>query len=118
MKQDLVAVKSECESCVTDQIQLQNEMKYCDFCGYSEGILAVIQHHVYLVDNAMLFERQCRNGIFNCGHIDVPLMLYYISQEPDFDLWFDVKVMSKLSHHCSKKHYILDACAFALLMFI
>lgn len=110
-------VKASCGSCVTTQLQAERERMVDDFVGYDEGIQAVIQNHVFLSANALFFERQCRNGIFNCGHFEVPLMLFYVSQEQDFYSWFDVRTMSKTSHFQQNKNNVIqNACSLALLM--
>lgn len=110
-------IKVACGSRVTDEIKIQNEMIFDKFVGYTEGIQAVIQNNDSLALNAISFEKHCRNGIFNCGHFEVPLLLYYVSQELDFDSWFDVRIMSKTSSfQRNQNNWIQHACSLALLM--
>lgn len=59
-----------------------------------------------------------RQGITNCGHCEIPLVLYYLSQEIDFDCWFDVQIAFKLTSYSNgvRKRILHNACSYALLL--
>src|SRR4029078_3733139 len=76
----------------------------------------LLQRKEYESSNCIYFEKYSRKGRSDCGHYEVPLFLYYVSQEVDFYLWCDMQVMKKLSIYKNTifKRIIQDACLFAL----
>lgn len=114
MQSSVEEAKIACGLCVTTQLKTQNSIVADDFVGFTEGIHGVLQHKDYLISNCKFFERSCRKGVRNCGHFAIPLLLYYVSQEVDFYLWFDVQIMFKLSNATTNR-VIMDACSFVLL---
>jgi hypothetical protein len=108
--------KIACESCVRNQLKIQNMTDFLPFCKYKRGLSNLLRQKDYLSRNCIFFEHSCRQNMRNCGHYEIPLVLYYVSQECDFHSWFDAQIMFKLSlHNRNSKRIIQDACSLVLL---
>src|SRR5947207_15131947 len=102
MQRHTEQAKITCQSYVRDRLEIENKNQPDVYCGYQGGLHGLLQHKQYESSNCKFFESQCRKGVRNCGHYEIPLMLYYVSQESDFYLWFDVNVMKKLTIYSNK----------------
>jgi hypothetical protein len=56
--------------------------------GWIIGLNLINQFKIYVSKNAMFYEREAKKGKNNCGHMKASLMLYYISQEDNFNDWY------------------------------
>lgn len=81
-------VSKECRNTVTN-VLIDNFIK-SDENGYNPpDILEDVGHKVYVSNNALFYERERKSGsIRRCGHMKCSLILYYISQEADFNDWY------------------------------
>jgi hypothetical protein len=70
------------------------------FFGWTKGLNSVNQNKDYRFRNAMCFEKCLRKNIDNWGLPLAPLSIYYLSQEDDFNTWYDKNFSEKLGCYC------------------
>lgn len=90
-----------CSNIVSKNKKIEETREFDEFVGYTEGIQEVLQSKRYMTINAIYYEREAKQGIFNCGFMHRGLMLYYIKHELDFFIWYKYKQNTKCSN-CSK----------------
>lgn len=61
-----------------------------------------------MYDNALLFEKNLKKNIHNCGHPPCSLSLYYLTQENDFNNWYNETSALKLGEKRHKSNYEID----------
>lgn len=87
-------VEKECSNVVTCIKEIETNRVENEWVGYEEGIQSVIQRKIYHYNNGKKCEKSMKRGIYNYGLFGSPLVLYYLSQEPDFRSWFKHRPIS------------------------
>ncbi len=64
--------------------------------GWINGLNSVNQSKYYVFRNAILFEKSLKKDIHYCGHPPCALSLYYLTQEPHFNTWYNKETAEKL----------------------
>lgn len=98
-------VKMTCGKTVSRLREIENSRNFDVLAGFMEGIQSVIQHSDYIVSNYISWEKYIKKSVFNTGQIGTSLMMYYITQEDDFLIWF-----SKEKYLQYKKRLITGYC--------
>lgn len=73
---------------VMNIVSMLNKEEQDEFFGHLYGINSVNQNKNHVSSNAMCFEKYRRMGVKNVSYMHCSLMLYYISQEDDFNSWY------------------------------
>lgn len=91
---------------VKQNILKHDNKKYYDInFGWIYGLNAINQDKEYVYNNAVLFEKYLKKNIHNSGHPPCSLSLYYLSQENDFNGWYDEASALKLGEKRHKSNY-------------
>lgn len=86
-----------CGQSVKAHIDMFNSKQFYDEnMGWDSGVNEVNQSKDYIYSNAKQFELYLKRNVHNTGRPPSALSLYYLSQEPDFDSWYNVTTASKL----------------------
>jgi hypothetical protein len=73
----------------SDMIKRENAVEIENEYGYEHGTLNdMLLGKEYVYNNSKLFEQYARQSIYNHGHLQCSLTLYYLRQEPDFESWY------------------------------
>lgn len=82
-------VSNECGN-VVSKVLIDNWIKSEPNWYNPSDILEDVGFKRYVSGNALFYEKERKSGSDkNCGHMKCSLMLYYISQESDFNEWYE-----------------------------
>lgn len=105
-------IVKECGNIVNDSIiEINDEKNYDPWVGWFIGLNCQIGSKDHKYVNARCFERHLRKDIHNCGHPYSALSLYYLSQEDDFNSWYNDSTATRfgLIHgRCGAKYGHVD----------
>lgn len=80
---------------VKERVKMHEKSDFNPLMNYILG-------HNYYGSNTRLLEGSARQGVYNSGHMGIPLQIYYIKQEPDFHTWYNIKLIRLNTLHYSQ----------------
>lgn len=99
LKKEQIAL--ECGQSVKSHIAMfNNKQRYDENMGWDSGLNSVCQYKNFNYSNARCFETYLKKNVHNTGHPPSALSIYYLSQEPDFDSWYNIVTATKLGVYC------------------
>jgi phage/plasmid-associated DNA primase len=106
-----IQIALECGQCVKSHISMfNNKQRYDEMVGWTSGANEVNQHKDYTYSNAKCFESNLKKNRHNGGHPPSALSIYYLSQEPDFSSWYNIKTAMRLGAYtkCKRQYGHVD----------